>query len=122
MLQTRAWLIHSVCNIVRIIYWVIGESKWLKSIDSCQDLIEIESGDENCVNIEFKEDLVDEIRPTLTIISLTLLICGSLIDITAFKWRHYADYIIFFEVVIGLLTFTVPSNQSNLTELNISMD
>ena len=71
---------------------------------------------DDCVSIDFNEELVERIRPVLYYSTMVLILCSILLDINIYKWRANADWIILFEFIFTLIIYSIPSNQSNYHE------
>ena len=65
---------------------------------------------DDCVTIDFNEELVERIRPAVYYSSMVLLIFSVLLDMNIYKWRANADWIIHFEIFETLIALPIPSN------------
>lgn len=127
ILQTRAWITHCAFNLSRVMYWASGTSIWLSVSTPCTaEASESRSQQEEveeptCVPYEFNEELVSELRPSLKLASMVLLVCSVLLDIAIFKWRMLADFILYFNCITSVLTLCFPSVDSQNTDFYLGI-
>lgn len=121
ILRTRAWIIHCALSFVKVALWVSGKSIWLSKSRSCFGAVAESSStftldkEEDCVAVEFDQELVDNIRPAIRYISMTLIICAVLLDLVTYKWRMCADWALLFELVWFMTSSTMPSSENTYT-------
>ena len=59
--------------------------------------------------MEFNEDLVDPVRPTVSFIQITVIISSVILEIACYKWRFMADLIIYLILISSLNIYMIPS-------------
>ena len=125
ILRTRAWIIHCGYTLLRLAYWASGQSIWLSESRSCYrngeetTIISKDDVHDDCVSVDFNEELVERIKPAVYYTAMVLLLCSVLLDMTIYRWRGNADWIIYFEFVTSFISFAIPSSQSNYSEFYI---
>ena len=93
ILQTRALVCHAIWTGLRIAKWGLGSSYWLQEIpEKCDDLSSEKSttssgGDRECLQYDYDAKLVGDIRPTVEMIIMCMIVISVLLDIVAYKWR-----------------------------------
>ena len=99
-------MIHSGYTLIKIIWWLYGDSIWLKDRHMC--------GPEevnNCLAFEFNEGLVQQIRPALTIVAMVLIVLSVVVNLACFKWRKLANSIMYIEFFYQLLINALPNRE-----------
>ena len=114
LLRQRAWLMHSAYNLIRVVYWLSGESP-IWSQTATMTSVEGEQ------QVAFNEQFVEDIRPYIRYIALSLLILSVILDLAIIKCRSLADAIIYLELCACTITFCLPSEENFLTESTIAM-
>ena len=76
------------------------------------DKIEQEIDEENCINTKFNENFVDQTRDFVRYTAMTLIILAIILDVVCFKYREKADFIIYIELILGVLNGFSPSNDN----------
>ena len=102
ILRIRAWIIHTCFNCTRIWYWMDGRSHWLTETVSCYDemtngenLVDLENSD--CLPIDFNTEVVNEIRPVVKNLCMTIIVLSAILDLGIIKWRGLTSAIIYIE-------------------------
>ena len=72
------------------------------------------------MSVEFNQERVDILRPIVLYIAGTLLVCSVLLDVATFKWRMFADWILYFEAITTLVTYAIPSLSNNYSEFYLA--
>lgn len=103
-MRKRAWILHSIYTIQRIVSWLTGTANWTK--DACQGLEELaeEGQDELCRSAK-----LDLIRPSIQVCVPIVLFACLVLDILCYKWRSLTNLIIHIEVVVATLVPLVPT-------------
>ena len=71
--------------------------------------------------VEFNEQFVEDVRPYVGYIALSLLILSVILDLAAIKCRSCVDAMIYLEVCACTVTFCVPSEENIMSESAIVM-
>ena len=126
ILRTWAWIIFCIYTVGTLLMWGTGKAVWLGENRSCFNQLDSESVNtkesyENCVPMEFREELVDNIRPTIRYIVMISIVCAVILNIIVFKWRKLADMILYFNQVQFLIISISSANQTNLTDFYIAI-
>ena len=104
---------------IRVINWANGEAIWLVKKKSCYDK-SLTDGDTDCIPLAFKDDFVDQIRPTIKIICMILIVLAIGIDLLSFKYRHLTDMLVIPEWCLFRIVITlIPSEMTTGSELSI---
>ena len=69
----------------------------------------------------FREDMVEQVRPFVRYVSISLTILSILLGILCFKWRSIADCFIYIYTILFLMTTTIPSNNEIINDQIISI-
>lgn len=87
----RAWIVFIGYTIVRLFYWVSGRSIWLSEKQSCYDGNEDEyaelSARDDCVPIDFRNDVVNDMRTTVRILCTSFVIGSVVLNLAIYRWR-----------------------------------
>ena len=75
---------------------------------------------DNCVPYRYNEKLHEDIKPFVIYTTVSLLICSIFLDALIYKWRHLADWIIYFEGLAKIVTLMSPNKENYLTEYFIA--
>lgn len=120
VLQYRAWVIHAGLTLIRLFNWVLGDSQWLSERHSCYDdegHLQKEK-DDDCVPIDFDDNVVDDLRPFISVICLTLIILSMILDVAIFKWRRLATLLVMAECVWQVSYSMIPTEKNNYYNMN----
>ena len=101
VLQTRAWLLHSLYTFQRLGSWMMGTSLWLS--DECQN------GEIECP--EYNRELIDKVTPTVRVYIMASIIFSALLDILCYKYRNLANFIIYLESFNEVAYNIVPTKE-----------
>ena len=102
MLQTRAWVLHALYSLFRLINWIYGTSAWL--------------GNE-CINdIDNKNDcppynraILDPMTPVLRNLARITIILGLVLDLVIIKYRKASLIILYYESVVYSIYSLIPT-------------
>ena len=100
-LQTKTLIFHLITSVSRILYSIAGQSYWQKGLKGRANLTYV------------NQDFVDGIEQYLTYAIIALIPVGLLIDIIAWRWRNFANFIIYYEAISMLLQSFVPFDYGN---------
>ena len=64
----------------------------------------------DCVPIDFREDIVEDIQPTIQVICISLIVISFLMLLASFKWHKLVDYVIYEEMLYHLVIAFIPNN------------
>ena len=119
ILQTRALFFHAIWTGLRIAKWGLGSSYWLEEIpEKCDDIgsekiMTNSDGKLECLQYNYNEKLVSDIRPSLEIIIMVMIVLSALLDIATYKWRYLAHSFLYLEVIFGLVSAMIPQTYYN---------
>ena len=109
----RAWIIHSLYQLLRLAYYATGKAIYLSEAKSCFT----ESGEElaedakfGCLPLVFRKDIVDKIQPTIAYMGISTIIVAIMLDIAIYKWRKLTHLILYFELLYNLTVMTIPAD------------
>ena len=95
ILRYRAWLIHCLYTLLRLYNWGQKESIWLSEKQSCFNEEGEIGNKEDCLAIHFSNDAVNDLRPTVRYVCVSLIIFSAVLDVAIFKWRWLTSLLIF---------------------------
>ena len=116
LLKLRAWVFHASYTCLRIYNWAAKETIWLRDLQKpCVDVDVIEQNQveeetTDCLNVDFKYDIVAQIKPYVAIACMALVIIAIIIDIASLKWHGLIDYIMHVDLFYILLIHLIPSD------------
>ena len=93
----RAWILHSLLTLTRIVYPILGVATWQKAyndVDRIKDL-----------NMDF----VEKSREILKNIILVGIVFGLLLDLFVWVSRKYATWILYYEIIFLIPLSMLPS-------------
>ena len=93
----RAWILHCLLTLSRIIYPIFGIASWQKAyhaIDTIENL---------------NMDLVEKSKDMLKNIILVCIVFGVILDTLVWMSRKYATWILYYEIIIMIPLSLLPS-------------
>ena len=67
--------------------------------------------------MDFKQDTVDQLQPTLEIVAITSIIISAILLLACLKWSKLADYIVYEQMNYQLLLAFLPSDKNNYYDM-----
>lgn len=95
-LYNKSWLIHIVMTFSRVVYPVLGIAHWQKAYNSRREY--------DNLNHEF----IDKSEAVIKTIIIALIPVGVILDLLIWRYRHLANWVIYYEFVQILLQGFVP--------------
>ena len=95
-LQTKTLTLHFITNVSRVLFSIAGQAYWQKAFKGRH---KIEAVDQN---------FVDDTEYSVKVAIIVLIAVGLIVDLVAWRRRHFANLIIYFESVSVLVQSFVP--------------
>ena len=86
-LQYKTLIIHFMMMLSRVGFSALGQSYWQLAYET-KDL-----------NPNLRREFVDTAEPYIRHIIIALIPVGFLLDLLAWRWRKFANYILYYEMV-----------------------
>lgn len=94
----RAWIIHSVLTVFRLIFMAFQATSWQRSLANREAIVH---------NIE----LVDSIQQTVQVSIMLTTLVGLVLDIACYKWIRIAHALIYVEIIYTAQHASIPFEQ-----------
>ena len=80
------------------------------------------NNDLDCLQYDYDEDMLKQIRPTLEVILPTSIILCLILDIATYRWRNLANVILYFECTMALAEGMIPVlSWNSVTSLQVNI-
>ena len=107
VLQTKSLITHTMLMISRIGFTSVGQSYWQLGFENRAE------------NPKLNHQFVETIMPYVKTLIIVLLPIGLLLDLLTWRWRHFGNLIIYYELLSLLIQGFVPFDFGNFEMLLI---
>ena len=105
-LFTKAWLIHCVAMLSRVIWPIFKLSYWQKAYEGRKELKD-----------KFDDEFVTATKPYVIPTIISLIVLGIVLDVIVWRRRHLAQWIFYYECLSNIVQAFAPFDYGSFSNL-----